>query len=69
MSDIRARLDRLADEADARKRRLVAVGILTEALAPHGIEPILVGGGALEFYTPGATPRVTWAWRCPRPQK
>ncbi|MCE2425265.1 MAG: hypothetical protein J4F45_09215 [Pseudomonadales bacterium] len=53
MSDIRARLDRLADEADARKRRLVAVGVLTEALAPHGIEPILVGGGALEFYTAG----------------
>ena len=53
MSDIKARLDNLGDEPDPRKRRLVAVGVLTEALAPDGIEPVLVGGGALEFYTAG----------------
>ena len=32
---------------------MIALGLLTKALAPHGIEPILVGGGALEFYTAG----------------
>ena len=45
--------ERLDDEQDPRKRRLIALGLLTKALAPHGIEPILVGGGALEFYTAG----------------
>ena len=53
MSDIKARLDSLGDEPDPRKRRLVAVGVLTEALAPYDIEPILVGGAAMEFYTAG----------------
>ena len=49
----RNRLDRLRDEADPRRRRLLALGLLTARLAPSGIEPILVGGGALEFYTAG----------------
>lgn len=35
------------------KRRLVALGLLSQELAPAGIEPILVGGAALEFYTAG----------------
>ena len=47
-----AALDRLRGEPDAHRRRLVALGLLTERLAAHGIEPI-VGGGALEFYTAG----------------
>ena len=46
-------LDRLRDEADPQRRRLIALGVLTERLSAHGIEPILVGGGALEFYTAG----------------
>ena len=46
-------LDRLRDEADPQRRRLIALGVLTEQLSAHGIEPILVGGGALEFYTAG----------------
>ena len=53
MSDIRGRMDSLRGEAEPRKRRLVAVGLLAKVLASHGIEPILVGGGALEFYTAG----------------
>ena len=46
-------LERLHGEPDPRRRRLVALGLLTRQLSAHGIEPILVGGGALEFYTAG----------------
>ena len=53
MSQAQALQERLDDEQDSRKRRLIALGLLTKALVPHGIEPILVGGGALEFYTAG----------------
>lgn len=53
MSQAKALQERLCSERDPRKRRLIALGVLTNALAPHGIEPILVGGGALEFYTAG----------------
>ncbi len=35
------------------RRRMIAHGLATRILAPHGIEPIWVGGGALEFYTAG----------------
>ena len=48
-----ASINRLLDEPDPQRRRLLALGLLTGLLAPHGIEPILVGGGALEFYTAG----------------
>lgn len=51
--DLRKRIDRLAAEPDRMRRRLVALGALTARLAPHGIEPILVGGCALEIYTDG----------------
>jgi len=53
MSQARDLQERLANEQDPRKRRLIALGILTKVLAPHGVEPVLVGGGALEFYTAG----------------
>lgn len=46
-------LKRLHVEPDPRRRRLLALGLLTRQLATHNIEPILVGGGALEFYTAG----------------
>ena len=46
-------LERLRVEPDPRRRRLIALGLLTRLLSAHGIEPILVGGGALEFYTAG----------------
>ena len=32
---------------------MLALGLLTKELAKHDILPILVGGGALEFYTSG----------------
>ncbi len=46
-------LDRLREEADPHRRRLLVLGLLTRRLAEHDIEPVLVGGGALEFYTAG----------------
>jgi predicted nucleotidyltransferase len=48
-----ARMERLADEPDGARRRLLALGLLTDRLAEVGIEPILVGGAALELYTAG----------------
>ena len=45
--------DSLCDESDPQCRRLIALGLLTTLLEPHDIEPILVGGGALELYTAG----------------
>ena len=45
--------ERLRNERDPRRRRLLALGLLTRELAPLGIEPILVGGAAVEFYTAG----------------
>ena len=51
--DFRQRLDGLRGEADPRRRRLIALGLLTRRLASRGVEPILVGGAALEFYTAG----------------
>ena len=48
-----AALERLRVEPDPRRRRLIALGLLTRLLSAHDIEPILVGGGALEFYTAG----------------
>ncbi len=53
LSELRARLDRLAAEPDPLRRKLVALGVLGARLAAHGIEPILVGGAAVEFYTEG----------------
>ena len=44
---------RLRDEPDPPRRRLIALGLLTRLLSVHEIEPILVGGGALELYTAG----------------
>lgn len=52
-NELRRRVDALASEADRLRRRLVALGALTARLAPEGIEPILVGGCALEIYTDG----------------
>ena len=43
----------LQGESDPRRRRMLALGLLTRELAEHDIVPILVGGGALEFYTAG----------------
>lgn len=52
-TQLRQRVDALDAEPDRMRRRLVALGALTARLAPEGIEPILVGGCALEVYTDG----------------
>lgn len=46
-------MDALADERDSMRRRLVALGALTARLAGTGLEPVLVGGFAVEVYTNG----------------
>ncbi|MCZ6507291.1 MAG: UbiD family decarboxylase [Acidobacteria bacterium] len=51
--DASLRMASLADEQDSLKRRLVALGLLSRELEAAQIEPILVGGAALEFYTAG----------------
>jgi len=53
IGELRARVDGLAEEPDRLRRRLIALGALTVRLEPQGIEPILVGGCALELYTDG----------------
>ncbi|MBI4871624.1 MAG: hypothetical protein HY814_08650 [Candidatus Riflebacteria bacterium] len=47
------RLRSLAAEPDPARKRLLALGVLTDRLLEDGLEPILVGGAALEFYTAG----------------
>jgi predicted nucleotidyltransferase len=49
----RARMEALRDEATPARRRLLALGLLADRLREDGIEPVLVGGGALELYTGG----------------
>ena len=51
--EARRRIDALHGEPDPQRRRLIALGLLTALLRPQDIEPILVGGGAVELYTAG----------------
>ncbi|MEW8959180.1 MAG: UbiD family decarboxylase, partial [Moorella sp. (in: firmicutes)] len=51
--DLAARLESLKQEKDQLKKALGVLAVLTAALKPLGIKPILVGGRALEFYTLG----------------
>ncbi len=46
-------LGSLTREKDSLRKSLGVLAVLTEALNPQGIKPILVGGRALEFYTLG----------------
>ncbi|SMB93214.1 hypothetical protein SAMN00808754_0817 [Thermanaeromonas toyohensis ToBE] len=46
-------LTSLTQEKDSLRKALGVLAVLTEALKPKGIRPILVGGRALEFYTLG----------------
>lgn len=52
-SERKARLEALVDEPDPARKRLLALGILSDRLREVGMQPVLVGGGAVEFYTAG----------------
>lgn len=47
------RLEDLAREANPARRRLVALALVSDRLREVGLDPILVGGAAVEFYTAG----------------
>ena len=47
------RLETSAQLTDIPERHLLVAAILTQALETVGVHPILVGGGAVEFYTGG----------------
>ncbi|KYH30826.1 DUF6036 family nucleotidyltransferase [Neomoorella mulderi] len=51
--DLTIMLEHLKQEKDPLKKSLGVLAVLTTALKPMGIKPILVGGRALEFYTLG----------------
>lgn len=53
MPDIRKELKIIKNTLDSLEKSLRFVGLLTALLADYNIKPILVGGGALEFYTYG----------------
>jgi hypothetical protein len=48
-----SRLEALAGERDPARKRLVALGLVADRLREAGLEPVLVGGAAVEFYTAG----------------
>lgn len=51
---VRRRLAQAASIADPFRRRMYVLGIVTSALVADGVvPPILVGGGAVDFYTLG----------------
>lgn len=49
----RARLEALADERDPVRKKLLALGVVSDRLRESGMEPVLVGGAAVAFYTAG----------------
>ncbi len=51
--EFRESIARAASIAEPFKRRLYVLGVITRALEPAGVVPILVGGCAVEFYTLG----------------
>lgn len=46
-------MDALAREPDPARKRLIALALVSDRLRDDGLVPILVGGGAVEFYTAG----------------
>jgi hypothetical protein len=53
IEELRKQLGQAAGLENTLDRRLWVLGIITEALAQHNLVPVLVGGGAVEFYTGG----------------
>lgn len=51
--ELLSKLDLLVTERDPAQKRIAALAIVSERLRQDGMEPILVGGAAVEFYTAG----------------
>lgn len=51
--ELQEKLSRAKEIAEPFRRSLYVLGLLTAAMKPLGIRPILVGGTAVEFYTLG----------------
>ncbi len=70
--ELLAKLDLLVNEPDPARKRITALAIVSERLRQDNLEPILVGGAAVEFYTAGgyATKDVDLALtHCPETNK
>ncbi|MEW5767246.1 MAG: DUF6036 family nucleotidyltransferase [bacterium] len=51
--DLREKLKKAASIENPLKKRLWILAVITEALHPYNVKPILIGGGAVEYYTFG----------------
>ena len=51
--NLKARLNRTKTLADPLQRKLWALAVVTKALEPERLRPILIGGTALEYYSLG----------------
>ena len=54
IDQLKQRLRKISKVYRYPERHVEIVAILTEALRPHDLRPILVGGAAVEFYTRGS---------------
>jgi hypothetical protein len=62
----RARLEKVKNIADPLKRRLFVLAVITAGLEPYHLRPVLIGGGAVEYYTFGGyalNGYVHWQWQ------
>ena len=53
MDTLKQQLAEAAEIADMSSRRIFVLAVITRAAAAFGVQPILVGGCAVEFYTMG----------------
>lgn len=53
IAEYKKELDALVHKKDDAERRICAAGIIAEALKELQLDPVLVGGTAVEFYTRG----------------
>ncbi len=53
VEDLRKRLGAATRMQDPLQRHMFVLGVITAALEPHQVRPVLIGGAAIEFYTFG----------------
>ena len=54
VNELNNKIEHFKDIGNPFKRSLCVLGVITQAMITYGIRPILVGGGAVEFYTLGS---------------